>query len=226
MAQKPTATPPAPRDPPPYDVFDLNTVKNLLACVDDSDPDFFKNLYQTFLDHTQKSLDQIDALRRVDNHIEITKITHSLKGSTGSVGAMQLSTILAEMNVLGKAQRYQEAIALWPQVLDEWNRVKNAVPLILANPPMDDDESGSYTGSESGSGSYSGSEDEEEEEIPQRARAAPTVQQRVPVPQQMQQRVPVPQQPMTQPHTPVPQQVQQRAAPLPRQMQQLSMGPK
>ncbi|KAJ4459696.1 hypothetical protein PAPYR_4456 [Paratrimastix pyriformis] len=232
MAQKPTATPPAPRDPPPYDVFDLNTVKNLLACVDDSDPDFFKNLYQTFLDHTQKSLDQIDALRRVDNHIEITKITvclhfmhfftfyhvpmqHSLKGSTGSVGAMQLSTILAEMNVLGKAQRYQEAIALWPQVLDEWNRVKNAVPLILANPPMDDDESGSYTGSESGSGSYSGSEDEEEEEIPQRARAAPTVQQRVPVPQQMQQRVPVPQQPMTQPHTPVPQQVQQRAAPLP-----------
>jgi len=169
-----------------WTVFDKASIEGLLDCVDSTDPDFFVSLFHTFLEHTQKSFDEIEKLAAsvtvssdstllrllvivqiatakllrsrsafTQRTHEIWFFKHALKGSSGSVGAMGLSSILSEMNVLGKSERYEEAMALWPRAKQEWASVKAAIPVLLSLPEVqhaadedDGEESGSYSGSE------------------------------------------------------------------------------
>lgn len=108
-------------------VLDPNAIEALRAVSPDDGGEFFRELVDIFLQDTPKRIAEIESALAVQNAPDLTRAAHSIKGSSGNFGAMDLHEIAWRMEQSGKEQAYPAVQALLPALQTEFSRVKAAL---------------------------------------------------------------------------------------------------
>lgn len=115
------------------DVLDRTTLRNLRRLAPRANPRALVELIETFLESTAARLPDLrEAIGRNDSQA-IAQIAHSLKGSTGSFGALRLSGLFAQLEARGKTNALDGAADRLAEIEAEFARVRAAFARELAD---------------------------------------------------------------------------------------------
>ncbi len=110
---------------PPVDNARLDNIRSLQQ---EGKADILKKVIGYYLEHTPKVLDEMEKAVTENNAHAIVETAHSLKSSSGNVGAMQLFEMCREMEATGKngqsEERQENAQALFASMQAEFEKVK------------------------------------------------------------------------------------------------------
>lgn len=137
-------TPPSPLKPsagsapsePPDKVDPLNreTLENLRQLSDESDPGFLRDLIDLFLNDSGLLMEQIEVCTAAGNAPDVQHAAHTIKGSSGNLGALQLSKLCLEVEQLAKKGLFSvEAVV---RLRSEYESVKSEL-LVVRNSEND-----------------------------------------------------------------------------------------
>lgn len=87
---------------PDLPLVDEGVLADLLASTGD-DPAFVRELLETYLAETPEQLEAITAAIGADDAAALVRPAHTLKSSSATLGAMQLSTLARELEMAGRA---------------------------------------------------------------------------------------------------------------------------
>lgn len=133
-AEAPAETPSRAADSP----LDQATLRNLRRLAPHDNPQALIELIETFLESTSARLADLRAAVTSADSAAIAQIAHSLKGSTGSFGALRLSGLLGQLEALGKSRTVGGASELLTEVEAEYARVQAAFAQELAAAPQEE----------------------------------------------------------------------------------------
>lgn len=110
---------------PPVDNARLDNIRSLQQ---EGKADILKKVIGYYLEHTPKIFDEMEKAVTENNAHAIVETAHSLKSSSGNVGAMQLFEMCREMEATGKngqsEERQENAQALFASMQAEFKKVK------------------------------------------------------------------------------------------------------
>ncbi len=112
--------------------LDPVVLRNLKRLAPADKPQALVELIETFLQSTAARLPDLQAAVGRRDGKAIAQIAHSLKGSTGSFGARHLSSLLGELEALGKSGALQDADDCLAHIGAEYERVRAAFEQELA----------------------------------------------------------------------------------------------
>ncbi|MFN6193215.1 MAG: Hpt domain-containing protein [Planctomycetota bacterium] len=95
-------------------VLDMSVVEELLAIADDGDPELILDLIQMFLDDGPSKVQAVVEGVQSGNFDRAERAAHSLKGSSGNLGAVVLSEICEKLQVAPRHHRQADARQLVP----------------------------------------------------------------------------------------------------------------
>ncbi len=81
-------------------VLDMTVVDELIALCDDGDPELLIDLIGMFLDDTPGKIDSVLEGVRTGDLAKIERAAHSLKGSSGNLGARHLQDACEQLQLL------------------------------------------------------------------------------------------------------------------------------
>lgn len=117
-------------------LLDPKTLANLRALQRPGGGDVLSQIVQLYLEKIPQLLDLLrDAVTR-DDAAAIFRIAHSLKSSSGNVGAMTLVELCKELEVMGRTQSTAEAPATFTAIAAEYAMVQEALAAELRKPPQ------------------------------------------------------------------------------------------
>jgi two-component system, sensor histidine kinase and response regulator len=122
-----TPVPPAQPDDADAAVLDPDTMAELYEVQGEGDPNFLKDLFETFLDSAAERLQAIRKAFDARNAADLTAAAHAFKSSCAYLGALKLAAICAHLEAAGKAgalDAMQERISA---AESEYYRVKQAL---------------------------------------------------------------------------------------------------
>lgn len=90
-------------------------------------PGFLKDLIAQFLDQATRQISVIGELTRARDGEGLHRAAHLLKGSSGSIGALDLMELLRGLESAGQKRAWGDAEGLLPRVDVEFARVKAAL---------------------------------------------------------------------------------------------------
>ena len=93
-------------------------------------PDTFDAVVKVFLDETAIKLDQIAQFINDDNFEESKRLSHSLKSSSATLGAMALSHIATLIESSSKQEDKQASLSLIPELKQTFEQTSNAMKAI------------------------------------------------------------------------------------------------
>ncbi len=121
-----------PVESPPSGPLDEATLRNLKRLVPREHPSALIELVESFLGSTEARLPSLAAaIARGDSH-EVAQLAHSLKGSTGSFGALRLAGMLGQLEALGRNGNLDDAARRLDEIVAEFEQVKAAFRRELA----------------------------------------------------------------------------------------------
>jgi two-component system sensor histidine kinase/response regulator len=88
--------------PPDLPLVDDGVLVELLASTGD-DPDFVRELLETYLAETPEQLAAIGAALEADDADALVRPAHTLKSSSATLGAMRLSALARELEMAGRS---------------------------------------------------------------------------------------------------------------------------
>jgi len=89
--------------PPDAPILDESILVELLATTGD-DPEFVRELLETYLAETPGQLAAITAAIEADDAAALVRPAHTLKSSSATLGAMQLSALGRELEMAGRSE--------------------------------------------------------------------------------------------------------------------------
>ena len=100
----------------------LNELKFVLG-------DSYSHLLQTFITNAQRMINQLNALcdSRDENIEEIGSLAHSLKGTTGNVGANSMYKYATQLDKLAKEQD----LSVMPELMTEMSKAFEAFKTVI-----------------------------------------------------------------------------------------------
>jgi HPt (histidine-containing phosphotransfer) domain-containing protein len=112
--------------PPDVPIVDEAVLTELLASTGD-DPTFLRELLDTYLAETPEQLDAITAAVAADDAALLVRPAHTLKSSSATLGAMGLSALARELEIVGRSgslppdvsEMLQSVSELWPSTVEE-----------------------------------------------------------------------------------------------------------
>lgn len=104
--------------------LDQATLRNLRRLAPRGNSQALIELIETFLENTSARLLELRAALTSGDGAAIARIAHSLKGSTGSFGALRLSGLLGRLEALGKSQTLAGAAEQLAEIEAEYARVQ------------------------------------------------------------------------------------------------------
>ena len=112
------------------DVLDPAVVESLRQLTPPGEPDVLVEILNVFLTEVPRRIDRLKAAWREGNAVEVQRTAHSLKGSSGNVGADALFEVCRQIDERAKAGELRiEALI---EALDaEYARVDAAVRRLL-----------------------------------------------------------------------------------------------
>ena len=107
--------------------LDEQVLKELQSLGGDDQPEFVNAVIQQFLDDLGKHTTAVeDAVKREDS-LALRKATHSLKGSSGNVGARSLATVVIELWKVGATSNFEGVEPLLRELRLESERTRRAL---------------------------------------------------------------------------------------------------
>lgn len=112
------------------DVLDMSVIDELLSLSDDGDPELLLDLIGMFLaDGPSKLQSIVEGLGSNDLDM-IERAAHSLKGSSGNLGARRLQHVCEQMQVASRTKDLQTTRNLAPQVNAVFEEARRALEAV------------------------------------------------------------------------------------------------
>ncbi len=110
--------------------LDRAILTTLVDLFEDDDPAIFDSVISTFLADSMRVVGILrEALVQGDTQ-QFIRAAHTLKGSSGTLGAYQLAALCEEAETLGRTDALDEASRLLPRIKDEYTQVAMALEQI------------------------------------------------------------------------------------------------
>lgn len=113
--------------PEPGDVLDMSVIDSLRELGGESDPDLLAELIDLFLADAPGHLDAIEAALASGDAGSLEHAAHSLKSSCANIGAVTLSSLCLDLEVMGREQRVDGRPELVSEVRELFSSVRSAL---------------------------------------------------------------------------------------------------
>ena len=113
--------PQAPKDP-----IDRSILASLRELQGEDEPDIVAELAQMFVEEVPLRLAELREAVEVGDASSVERIAHTLKGSTGSMGAVRMETICSGLEEMGRSEELAGALELISRLKEEFGRVRVA----------------------------------------------------------------------------------------------------
>lgn len=90
-------------------ILDDNALDTIKMLADDDEPDFVENLINIFLGRMPPLVVEIAKSANSGSHSDLERSAHSLKGSSGNIGAMAMMKVCAKLEEMGRNQEMKGA---------------------------------------------------------------------------------------------------------------------
>lgn len=112
-------------------VLDPEVIESLKLLGGEDDPALFRDLVEIFIKETPPLIAKLEqALASGDAHA-LERAAHSLKSSSGNLGALGLSSIFRDVEMAGRAQEIERARPLVDRSRGEYVEVEHALKALL-----------------------------------------------------------------------------------------------
>lgn len=112
-------------------VLDMSVVEELLSISDDGDPELLLDLIQMFLEDGPAKIAALDEGLASGDFDKAERAAHSLKGSSGNLGARLLQHACEEMQLATRYHRLADSVRLQPQVRIRFAEAEAALRQLL-----------------------------------------------------------------------------------------------
>ncbi|MDZ7722716.1 MAG: response regulator [candidate division KSB1 bacterium] len=110
------------------DIVDIDILKDNIGL---DDPDFMNDMITVFIEETEKLVAELEKSLENSNDEAITRVAHTLKSSSATVGAMELSEKSKTLEMAAKDKQREDYENLGTDVKNESTRVIKALNLML-----------------------------------------------------------------------------------------------
>lgn len=112
--------------------LDPAVVEKLRQLTPPGEPDVLAEVFGLFLQEVPKRIDQIHAAWQSGDHAEVHRTAHSLKGSTGNIGARAMFLVCRELDDQARAGDLSNAARLVAALAREYARVELEIQRLLS----------------------------------------------------------------------------------------------
>ncbi len=102
------------------DPLDRNVLYGLRELQAEGEPDFLTELIDLFLEDFAVLMGEMRKAVADGDTVAIRQAAHTLKGSSGSLGAMKLSKMCVEAELMGRSGHLEGMRELLPQIEEEY----------------------------------------------------------------------------------------------------------
>jgi PAS domain S-box-containing protein len=110
-----------------HDPLDRDVLRGLRDLQEEGAADFLTELIDLYIEDSALLMDEIRSGLRIGNTDVLRQAAHTLKGSSGSLGARAFSRMCHEAELLGRANRLEEMKKMLPSFEEEYHRVRESL---------------------------------------------------------------------------------------------------
>ena len=114
-------------------VLDMSVVEELLSFSDDGDPELLLDLIQMFLDDGPSKVDAVTQGLAAGDFDKMERAAHSLKGSSGNLGARLLQDTCEQMLLATRNHKLEESRKLTARLTDKYAEAAGALQKLYAS---------------------------------------------------------------------------------------------
>ncbi len=114
-------------------VLDMSVVEELLSFSDDGDPELLMDLIQMFLEDGPSKVASVTEGLAAGDLEKAERAAHSLKGSSGNLGAKLLQNACEEMQLATRYHKLDESRRLGPLLSQRFTEAEAALRKLLAS---------------------------------------------------------------------------------------------
>lgn len=112
-------------------VLDMTVVEELLSISDDGDPELLLDLIQMFLDDGPAKVQSVTEALAVGDFDQAERAAHSLKGSSGNLGARMLQAVCERLQLSTRQRALEESRRLAPELEHRYAEAEAALRRLL-----------------------------------------------------------------------------------------------
>lgn len=112
-------------------VLDMSVIEELLSFADDGDPELLLDLLQMFLDDGPQKVQAITEGVAAGDFEKAERAAHSLKGSSGNLGARLLQEACEQMQLASRSHKLDEIRKIAPQLSANYARAEAELRKLL-----------------------------------------------------------------------------------------------
>jgi len=113
-------------------VLDMSVVEELMSFADDGDPELVLDLIQMFLDDGPGKVQSVVQGVAQGDFERAERAAHSLKGSSGNLGARILSQVCEQLQNATRNHRVEDSRRLAPMLQQEYEAAEVELRRVLA----------------------------------------------------------------------------------------------
>lgn len=113
-------------------VLDMSVVEELLSFADDGDPELLLDLIQMFLEDGPSKVQAVTQGLAAGDFDQAERAAHSLKGSSGNLGAKLLQDVCEAMQLATRQHQLEESRRLAPKLAAKFAEAEVALRQLLA----------------------------------------------------------------------------------------------
>jgi len=114
-------------------VLDMSVVEELLSISDDGDPELLMDLIQMFLDDGPAKIAALTQGLAAGDFDMAERAAHSLKGSSGNLGAKLLQFVCEDMQLATRYHKLEDSRKLTPLLNQRFTEAEAALRKLLAS---------------------------------------------------------------------------------------------
>ncbi|MCA8974463.1 MAG: Hpt domain-containing protein [Planctomycetes bacterium] len=113
-------------------VLDMSVVEELLSFADDGDPELLVDLIQMFLEDGPSKVKAITEGLEEGDMEKVERAAHSLKGSSGNLGARHLQDSCEKMQIASRQHQVEQVREITPEIVSTYADAEVALRALLA----------------------------------------------------------------------------------------------
>jgi HPt (histidine-containing phosphotransfer) domain-containing protein len=110
------------------EILDQKIIKNLAAVLNDEN--VIQDLLQTFIEEGSRQIDEMGSALETANFELISRLAHTLKGSSGNLGALQLSDLCFQLEKAAEKTETEIVGSLINQIRISFGATKSALEAV------------------------------------------------------------------------------------------------
>jgi HPt (histidine-containing phosphotransfer) domain-containing protein len=113
-------------------VLDADAIRRLRELDPTGESHLLKRVFQAFETSLNRLLPQLEQARNTADAAGVRLVAHTLKSSSATIGAVQLSRVCAEVEAMAQESRLDAAAPCIEQILSEAQAVRDALRNLTA----------------------------------------------------------------------------------------------